>query len=143
LLLPKIHHHFGPALVIPFAAMSTSTKMKPGKATVKSKSNARSRREKRDEDVMNVRNTAKKRPQCIITTHSTNLNDRQTTAVLSQKDVYRSFISAMSQIITSLLHQNSSGAIHLSIVDTGFECMQSSKLFIDFSKKTTTSRKWS
>jgi hypothetical protein len=45
-------------LVIIFATVSANAKMKPKGIAVKGKNNVRSKREKRDDDVMNVRNNA-------------------------------------------------------------------------------------
>jgi hypothetical protein len=65
LLLPKIHihhqhhHYFGLVLAMAlanFAAMPANTKMKPKGPATRGKGTSRSKREKRDDDVMNVRN---------------------------------------------------------------------------------------
>jgi hypothetical protein len=65
------------------------------------------------------------------------------TAALFQKDAFRNYTSAKSQITMNHLHLNMFGGTRSSIADTGCECMQSSKSFADFLKKITTSRRWS
>ena len=61
-------------------------------------------------------------------TTPTNTDHRRTTAALSPKDVFRSFISARNPTTTSLSRPNMCAAIHSSIGAIGFACTLSSRL---------------
>jgi hypothetical protein len=64
------------------------------------------------------------------------------TAALSPRDVFQNCTSAKNRTTTNRLHPNMFGGTRSLIADIGCECMQSSKSFTVFFKKTTTSQKW-
>lgn len=122
------------------ATMSAKSKSKklPTNGAAKRKGHLRSKVEKRDEDIIHVREIA----SIFRVWRLPDTQLRRTTAVLSQRDASPNCTLAMSRIFTSRSLQSISAVIHSSTVDTGCGCMLSSKLSSDFWKRMTASRRW-
>jgi hypothetical protein len=122
------------------ATMSAKSKSKklPTNGAAKRKGHLRSKVEKRDEDIIHVREIA----SIFRVWHLPDTQLRRTTAVLCRRDASPNCTLATSRTSMSRLHQNMFAVIHSSTVDTGCECMLSSKLSSDSSKKMTARRRW-
>ena len=96
--------------------------MKPKKDAAKHKGNMRSKKAKRDDDVMNVSFHAHGHEDSSQE-HRTDIDIRLMTAASSQKDACLSCTSAASQTSTSRSHPSLSGGIRSSTADIGCACM--------------------
>jgi hypothetical protein len=122
------------------ATMSAKSKSKklPTNGAAKRKGHLRSKVEKRDEDIIHVREIA----SIFRDWHLPDTQLRRTTAVLCQRDASPNCTFATSRTFTSRSLQSMFAVTHSSTVDTGCGCMLSSKLSSDSSKRTMARKRW-
>lgn len=114
---------FGDSKCTSETTMSAKPRTRLQNGSGKRKGHLRSKVEKRDDDIIHVRNFARI-PSLFCTNDRPDEVLRRTIAVLFPNDVFQDYTSAMNPTSTNLLRRSMFAVTHLSTVAIGYECMQ-------------------